>query len=141
MSQHRVHLVLAAVLLVSRAARQGPRRAQAPSHGYCVAGHGCYRVLASGAGYRECGVASWYGRGDAGRPSAGGAPYDPNAMRVAHKTLPFGTWVRIRNLRNGREAVAMVNDRGLSTRVVSSMGRPPLRSGWISTVRVRRVCR
>jgi rare lipoprotein A len=33
-------------------------------------------------------------------------------MRIAHKTLPFGTWVSIRNLRNGREAVAMVDDRG-----------------------------
>lgn len=33
-------------------------------------------------------------------------------MRIAHKTLPFGTWVRIRNLSNGREAVAMVDDRG-----------------------------
>ena len=33
-------------------------------------------------------------------------------MRIAHKTLPFGTWVRIRNVSNGREAVAMVDDRG-----------------------------
>lgn len=33
-------------------------------------------------------------------------------MRIADKTLPFGTWVTIRNLRNGREAVAMVDDRG-----------------------------
>jgi rare lipoprotein A (peptidoglycan hydrolase) len=39
-------------------------------------------------------------------------PFDPNAMRIASKILPFGTWVRIRNLRNGREAVAMVDDRG-----------------------------
>ena len=77
-----------------------------------MAGHGCYTVLASGAGYRARGMASWYGRGDAGRPTASGAPFDPGAMRIAHKTLPFGTWVRIRNLRNGREAVAMVDDRG-----------------------------
>lgn len=112
MSGHHGRLVLAAVLLVLAGCASGPRRTQAPSHGYCVAGHGCYRVLASGAGYHESGVASWYGRGDAGRPTASGAPFDPNAMRVAHRTLPFGTWVRIRNLRNGREAVAMVNDRG-----------------------------
>jgi rare lipoprotein A (peptidoglycan hydrolase) len=77
-----------------------------------VAGHGCYRVLASGAGYRASGIASWYGTGDTGRPTASGAPFDPGAMRIAHKTLPFGTWVRIRNVSNGREAVAMVNDRG-----------------------------
>jgi len=79
---------------------------------YCVAGHGCYRVLKSAKGYRAQGIASWYGRGDAGTPTASGEPYDPRAMRVASKDLPFGTWVRIRNLRNGREAVAMVDDRG-----------------------------
>jgi rare lipoprotein A (peptidoglycan hydrolase) len=77
-----------------------------------VSGHGCYRVLASARGYRARGTASWYGTGDAGRPTASGAPFDPYAMRIAQKTLPFGTWVKIRNLRNGREAVAMVDDRG-----------------------------
>lgn len=112
MSACRVPLVLSVALLGLAGCASRPPRAQAPGRGYCVAGHGCYRVLASGAGYRASGTASWYGRGDAGRPTASGAPFDPNAMRIAHKTLPFGTWVRIRNLRNGREAVAMVNDRG-----------------------------
>lgn len=79
---------------------------------YCVAGHGCYRVLKSAKGYRAEGIASWYGLGATGKATASGEPYDPNAMRIANKELPFGTWVRIRNLRNGREAVAMVNDRG-----------------------------
>lgn len=110
MSGQHLCLVLAALLLAGCAS--GPPRARAPARSYCVAGHGCYRVLASGAGYEARGTASWYGRGDAGRPTASGAPFDPNAMRIAHKTLPFGTWVRIRNLGNGREAVAMVNDRG-----------------------------
>jgi rare lipoprotein A (peptidoglycan hydrolase) len=89
-------------------------RAHGPGfpHGYCVAGHGCYRVLASAKGYRARGTASWYGAGDAGRPTASGAPFDPEAMRVANRTLPFGTWLEIRNLSNGREAVAMVDDRG-----------------------------
>jgi rare lipoprotein A (peptidoglycan hydrolase) len=106
------YVAFAAVLLGIGGCASGPPGARAPSRGYCVAGHGCYRVLASGAGYRARGVASWYGRGDAGRPTASGAPFDPGAMRIASKTLPFGTWVRIRNLRNGREAVAMVDDRG-----------------------------
>jgi rare lipoprotein A (peptidoglycan hydrolase) len=110
MRERRIHVLLAAVLLALAGCASRPPRA--PSHGYCVASHGCYRVLASGAGYQERGVASWYGRGDAGRPTASGSPFDPGAMRIAHKTLPFGTWVRIRNLDNGREAVAMVNDRG-----------------------------
>jgi len=112
MSRRGVRLALAAALLALAGCASGPPRARAPGHGYCVAGHGCYRVLTTGAGYQARGVASWYGRGDTGRPTASGAPFDPGAMRIAHKTLPFGTWVRIRNLDNGREAVAMVNDRG-----------------------------
>jgi rare lipoprotein A (peptidoglycan hydrolase) len=112
MSKCGVRLALAAVLLGLAGCASGPQRGHAPGREYCVAGHGCYRVLASGAGYRASGIASWYGSGDAGRPTASGAPFDPNAMRIAHKTLPFGTWVRIRNSSNGREAVAMVNDRG-----------------------------
>lgn len=104
-------------------------------------GHGCYRVLASGAGYEASGIASWYGRGDAGRPTASGAPFDPNAMRIAHKTLPFGTWVRIRNLRNGREAVAMVNDRGpfIGGRVIDGTPAVARRLGFYGdgTARVR----
>lgn len=105
-------LALAAGALGLAGCASGPPRARAPIRGYCVAGHGCYQVLASGAGYHASGAASWYGRGDAGRPTASGAPFDPGAMRIAHKTLPFGTWVRIRNVSNGREAVAMVDDRG-----------------------------
>ncbi len=89
-----------------------PRNGAASPREYCVAGHGCYRVLASARGYSARGTASWYGVDDAGRATASGAPFDPYAMRVAQKTLPFGTWVTIRNLRNGREAVAMVDDRG-----------------------------
>jgi rare lipoprotein A (peptidoglycan hydrolase) len=103
---------LAAALLGLAGCVSGPPKEHAPGREYCVRGHGCYRVLASGAGYQASGLASWYGRGDAGRPTASGAPFDPDALRIAHKTLPFGTWVRIRNLRNGREAVAMVDDRG-----------------------------
>jgi rare lipoprotein A (peptidoglycan hydrolase) len=112
MSKYGVRLALAVALLALAGCASGPPRGHAPGREYCVAGHGCYRVLASGAGYRASGIASWYGSGDAGRPTASGAPFDPSAMRIAHKTLPFGTWVRIRNSSNGREAVAMVNDRG-----------------------------
>lgn len=106
------HVVLAAILLGLGGCASTPRSAPASSRAYCVAGHGCYHVLASAAGYSARGIASWYGLGDAGRPTASGAPFDPYAMRIADKTLPFGTWVTIRNLRNGREAVAMVDDRG-----------------------------
>lgn len=141
MSAYRVHLVLAVALLGLAGCAGRPPRAHAPGRRYCVAGHGCYRVLASGAGYEASGIASWYGRGDAGRPTASGAPFDPDAMRIAHKTLPFGTWVRIRNLRNGREAVAMVNDRGpfYADRVIDGTPAVAQRLGFYGdgTARVR----
>jgi rare lipoprotein A len=108
---------------------------------YCVAGHGCYHVLASAAGYRARGIASWYGRGAAGRPTASGTPFDPNAMRIAHKTLPFGTWVRIHNLDNGLEAVAMVDDRGpfYGGRIMDATPAVAQRLGFLDsgTARVR----
>ncbi len=103
-------VLLAAPCLIAGCASGPPARP--PPDGYCVAGHGCYRVLASAAGYHATGMASWYGLRSAGRPTASGVPFDPEAKRIASKTLPFGTWVRIRNVRNGREAIAMVDDRG-----------------------------
>ena len=103
---------MAAAALALAGCASTPRQPVPPRNGYCVSGYGCYRVLATAAGYETSGIASWYGTGDAGRPTASGVPFDPGAMRIANKTLPFGTWVVIRNLRNGREAVAMVNDRG-----------------------------
>ncbi len=112
MSNKRFCLGLVCVALGLTACASTPPKGGAPLHGYCVRGHGCYRVLALGNGYRARGIASWYGLHAAGRPTASGAPFDPYAMRIAQKTLPFGTWVRIRNTRNGREAVAMVDDRG-----------------------------
>jgi rare lipoprotein A len=129
------------VLLGLAGCASGPPRAHAPARGYCVAGHGCYRVLASGTGYRASGIASWYGSGDAGRPTASGMPFDPGAMRLAHKTLPFGTWLRIRNLSNGREVVAMVNDRGpfYGGRIVDGTAAVAQRLGFYGegTARVR----
>lgn len=105
-------IALAAIALGLGGCASTPRQAEPPRNGYCVPGYGCYSVLPSAAGFHARGVASWYGVHAAGRPTASGAPFDPNAMRIANRTLPFGTWVQIRNLRNGREAVAMVDDRG-----------------------------
>src|SRR5207237_1753843 len=58
------------------------------------------------------GNASWYGPGFSGRRTASGERFNRNAMTLAHRGLPFGTRVRITNLKNGRAAVARVNDRG-----------------------------
>ena len=58
------------------------------------------------------GVASYYGRRFHGRPTASGERFDMNAMTAAHKTLPFGSMVRVTNTRNGNSVVVRVNDRG-----------------------------
>ena len=59
----------------------------------------------------ECGTASWYDEG-AGKQTADGGVVDPSALAAAHPSLPFGTRVRVENLRNGRETTVVINDRG-----------------------------
>lgn len=56
--------------------------------------------------------ASWYGPGFFGNRTANGEVYRPGTMTAAHRTLPFGTRVRVTNLNNGRVAVVRINDRG-----------------------------
>ena len=52
--------------------------------------------------YDETGIASWYGKAEAGRPTANGEIYDPDLISAAHKTLPLPSVVRVTNLENGR---------------------------------------
>ena len=58
------------------------------------------------------GEASWYGPGFYGNRTANGEVYRPGTMTAAHRSLPFGTKVRVTNLWNGRSAVIRINDRG-----------------------------
>ncbi len=71
-----------------------------------------YRVMDSADGYRERGVASWYGTKFHGRLTSSREPYDMYAMTAAHKTLPIPSYVEVRNLRNDKTVVVRVNDRG-----------------------------
>jgi rare lipoprotein A len=57
-------------------------------------------------------MASWYGPGFHGNRSASGERYNQNALTAAHRSLPFGTKVRVTNVRNGRSVVVRINDRG-----------------------------
>jgi rare lipoprotein A len=63
-------------------------------------------------GWTEKGEASWYGPGFHGKQTASGEVYDMEAMTAAHRELPFGTRVHVRNLENGRETIVRINDRG-----------------------------
>lgn len=58
------------------------------------------------------GLASWYGPGFHGNRSASGERYNQNALTAAHRSLPFGTKVRVTNMRSGRSVVVRINDRG-----------------------------
>lgn len=62
--------------------------------------------------YHETGIASWYGPGFDGNLTANGEIYDMNGISAAHKTLPFGTVVRVVDLETGRSIVVRINDRG-----------------------------
>lgn len=58
------------------------------------------------------GYASWYGPGFQGRTTASGERFNQNALTAAHRSLPFGTRVRVTNRNNGRSVVLRINDRG-----------------------------
>lgn len=71
-----------------------------------------YYPLLSAKGFREEGIASWYGPGFHGEQTANGERYDMHGMTAAHKLLPFGTQLKVTNKSNGRSTVVRVNDRG-----------------------------
>lgn len=57
-------------------------------------------------------VASWYGPGFHGRLTANGEIYNQMALTAAHKELPFGTFLRVTNQKNGKSVIVRINDRG-----------------------------
>jgi len=71
-----------------------------------------YHLLPTSEGYRETGIASWYGSKFHGRLTSNGEIYNMYGMTAAHKTLPIPTYVRVTNLDNNRSVVLKVNDRG-----------------------------
>ena len=60
----------------------------------------------------ETGKASYYADKYQGRQTANGERFNQNARTAAHKTLAFGTWVKVTNIRNGKSVVVRINDRG-----------------------------
>ncbi|MBD3392374.1 MAG: septal ring lytic transglycosylase RlpA family protein [Chitinivibrionales bacterium] len=62
--------------------------------------------------HRTSGVASYYGPGFHGKKTANGERFNMYRMTAAHKTLPFGTRVRVTNLDNGKSVIVRINDRG-----------------------------
>ncbi len=94
-----------------------------------------------GSSYQS-GKASWYGGGFHGRKTANGETYNMNALTAAHRSLPFGTLVRVTNTRSGSSVVVRINDRGpfvggriidLSRAAASQIG---LTSSGVASVKV-----
>lgn len=118
-----VFLCLAALLLAAGGCTLGGSKSTAPvqrgpvkkgspgTKPYVIRGR-TYHPLLSAHGFREEGVASWYGPDFHGKKTANGERYDMYGMTAAHKLLPFNTQVKVTNTRNGRSIVVRVNDRG-----------------------------
>lgn len=70
----------------------------------------CFTAPASAAA--QCGVASWYGPGFHGKKAASGERFNQNALTAAHKSLPFGTSVKVTDQRTGKSIQVRINDRG-----------------------------
>jgi rare lipoprotein A len=71
-----------------------------------------YRTLKRADGFKQRGIASWYGNEFHGRRTSSGEIYDMYRMTAAHAELPLPSYVEVTNLENGRRAVVRVNDRG-----------------------------
>jgi len=89
----------------------------------------------------EIGEASYYSSEHQGRRTASGERYDDDKLTAAHRTLPFGTRVRVTNLENGRSAVVRITDRGPSRhgRVIDVSKRTARDLGFLTegTAKVR----
>ena len=79
--------------------------------------HGCASVTKhepqpDSVGYKQTGMASYYAKKLHNRKTASGERFDNYAMTAAHKTLPFGTEVKVTNLNNSKSVTVRINDRG-----------------------------
>lgn len=71
-----------------------------------------YEPMTKRTVFNQNGIASWYGKQFHGRKTSSGETYDMLAMTAAHPTLPIPSYVRVTNLKNGKQVVVRVNDRG-----------------------------
>ncbi len=109
-------IILLSVLLLLNACARPPRPYKTSAvpgwlKPYKVNGK-VYYPLPSAQGYTEVCYASWYGPGFHGKLAASGEVYNMYDYTAAHRILPMGTYVLVKNLENGKEVVVRINDRG-----------------------------
>jgi rare lipoprotein A len=113
MQRRLAHGLALACIVASLGAAQGPNISEAtPTPNRSIRGKPEVRKQAGKTKPYQIGTASWYGHNFQGKPTASGEPYEMYDMTAAHLTLPMGSYVRVTNLRNGREVIVRVNDRG-----------------------------
>jgi rare lipoprotein A len=79
------------------------------------------------------GIATWYGGRFHGRRTASGEAFNAYTLTAAHRTLPFGTRVRVTNLNNGRSVIVRINDRGPYTKGrILDMSRAAAQQIWMN---------
>ncbi len=85
--------------------------------------------------YTARGISSWYGPGFHGKLTASGERFDSNDLTAAHKTLPFGTMLKVTNRDNGKSVVVRVNDRGpfVPGRIIDVSRGAAVKLGMIET--------
>lgn len=90
-------------------------------------------------GRQQIGMAHWYGNQFNGRRTASGEVFNQNALTAAHRSLPFGTMVRVTNLATGQSVVVRVNDRhsGPPGVIIDLSREAARRIGALSETRVR----
>jgi len=91
--------------------RVEPILPKGPNKPYVVEGQ-AYEPLVEDKPFKQRGVASWYGTKFHGKRTASGEVYSMYGMSAAHRTLPIPSYVRVRNVANGKEVILRVNDRG-----------------------------
>ncbi len=101
---------------------------------YTVFGVG-YTPVSSVQGYKERGIASWYGKKFHGQKTSSGEVYDMYGMTGAHKTLPIPSYARVTNLSNGSSVVVRINDRGPfhAQRIIDLSYAAAFKLGFVST--------
>lgn len=100
-----------------------------------------YKVRDSSKGYKETGIASWYGDDFHGKRTSSGTSYDMHSYSAAHKTLPIPTYVKVTNLENRKSVIVRVDDRGpfVSGRIIDLSNKAAKEIGMIGkgTAKVR----
>ena len=125
--------------------RYEPWSASVNPESYVVLGE-TYHVLPSNKGYRQQGIASWYGTKFHQKNTATGEVYDMWSMTAAHKTLPIPSYVQVTNLDNQRSIIVRVNDRGpfhahriidLSFAAAAKLGLAKAGTGFVDVVAIQ----